>query len=95
MMKGLKHLSCEERLRELGLLSLEKRSPQEDIISVHEYQKVGCNENKARLLSVASSARTRGSGHKMEHRRFPLNTRKHFCAVHWLRLPRKSMGSPP
>ena len=41
---------------------------------------------------MVSSARTRGDGHKVKHRAFPLSTRKHFCAVqvteHWHRLPR-------
>jgi len=27
---------------------------------------------------VVLSARTRGSGHKLKHRRFPLNIKKHF-----------------
>lgn len=35
------------------------------------------------------SSRTRGRGHKLEHRKFPLKIRKHFCAVwvteHWHR----------
>lgn len=52
----------------------------------------------SRLLPVVPSARTRGDGHKLEHRRFPLNTNKHFCVVqvpeHWHRLPWESVESP-
>ena len=43
---------------------------------------------------MVPSAKTRGNGHKLEHRRVPQNITENFCAVwmieHWHGLPRVS-----
>jgi len=78
MVKGLEQLSNEERLRELGLFSLEERRRGGDHIHVYKYLKVRCKEDRARLFAVWLSERTRSNGHKLKHRRFPLNIRKRF-----------------
>ena len=52
-----------------------------------------------RLFLVMPGVRSRGSGHKLEHKSFCLNIMKHFVTVrimeHWNMLPREAVESPP
>ena len=98
MMRGLEHLSYAERLRELGLFSLEKRRLRGDLRNAYKYLQGGGQEDGARLFPVVPRDRTRDNGHKPKHRKFHLNTRKNFplrVTEHWNRLPRGAVESPP
>ena len=66
MMKGLKHLLYEERIRELGLCNLEKA--QGVLSEVYEYLKGRFKENVARIFLVVHTDKTRGNRQKLKHK---------------------------
>ena len=83
MMKGLEHLSYEERLSELGLFSLEKRRLRGDLIQVYKYLWCEGQSGEAGLFSVVSGDRTRGNGRKLRHRKFRTNVWRNVFTVRW------------
>lgn len=74
-MRGLEHLQYEERLRDLGLLSLEKSI--DEIPPQPSHELLRCGTTRPGSDSGASN-RIKDNRHKMEHKKFHMNARSFF-----------------
>ena len=92
MIRGQEHLSCEERLRELGLFSLEKRRLQGELIVAFQYLKEAYKQEGERLFVRVESGRIRRNSPKLRQGWFRLDIRRKFftqrVVTHWNRLPK-------
>lgn len=93
---GLEYLP--RRGWDTGLCSLQKKRMGGNLSNAYKYLKGLCKGSRDMVFSEGPSARTRGSGHKVEQKRLRLSIRQLFCAVavteRWHRLPSELADSP-
>ncbi|GAB0203097.1 hypothetical protein GRJ2_002775300 [Grus japonensis] len=98
MIRGLEHLSYEDRLRQLGLFSLKKKRLWGNLRAAFQYLKGASRKAGEGLFIRECSGRTRGNGFKRKEGSFTLDMRKKFFPVravrHWNRLPREAVDVP-
>ena len=92
MIRGLEYFSYEERLRELGLFSLQKRRLWNDLIVTFQYLTGTYKKDGEQLFAQSDIDRTRGDGFKLKEGRFRLEGNSSLRG--WNRLPREAVDAP-
>ena len=91
MIRGMEHPSYEERLRALGLFSLEKRRLWGHLTAAFQYLKGAYKKDGDKPFSRACCDRRRSNGFKLKEGRFRIDLRKKCFTMmvvkHWTRLP--------
>ena len=78
MLRGLQHLPYKDRLRELGLLSLEKRRLRGELIAAFQDLQGASKQEGRQLFERGDKSRTRGNGLKLKESRLRLDVRGKF-----------------
>jgi len=98
MIRGMEQLSWEEKLRELGLFSLEKRRLGGDLIVAFQYLKGAYRKDGDNHFRKACCDRTRSNGFKLSDGKFRLDIRQKCFATqvvkHWSGLFRAVVEAP-
>ena len=98
MIRGLEHLCSEEKLRELGLFSLQKRSLQRDHRAAFQYLNRAYKKDRGGYFTRACGDRTRSNGFKVKVGRFRADVRKKLFTLrvvrHWDTLTREAVAAP-
>ena len=79
MVRGSK--PYEERRKELGMFSLEKRRLRDEMIELFKYLESCHTEEGQDLFSIIPECRTRNNGLKLKEARFRLNIRKILLTI--------------
>jgi len=75
VLRGLQHLPYKDRLRELGLLSLEKGRLRDDLSAAFQDLKGAYKQEGRQLFERGDKSRTRGNGVKLKEGRLRLDVR--------------------
>ncbi|PKU41095.1 hypothetical protein llap_8606 [Limosa lapponica baueri] len=98
MIRGLEHVSYEDRPKELELFNQEKRRLWADLIAAFQYLQGVCMRDGEGVFIREWSDGTRGNSFKLKRGRFRLDIRKKFFTVrvvrHRNRLPREPVDAP-
>jgi len=98
MIRGLEYLFYEDRLRELGLFSLEKRRIRSHFIVAFQYLKGPTGRMERDFSQGCVVIGQGGNGCKLKEGRFSSDIRKKFFTMrvvkHWHRLPREAVDAP-